>query len=306
MNLTSEIFDSMAALDKGYMIPIKALPLRYPAFVFRREKSYGVAIEIGDDIVVSECFNTVQFRTQNMVMYGGAAKKFLILACDRESAREQFATICSEFVFPGKNGEVRKRLLNDPLAWWKAWSELMGNSLKNHSPYEVLGEMITLVYLLRNNKEPKWIGPYAGVKDIEANDGYYEVKSTINRYDSNITISSQYQLNPNGKDLRLSFCRFEKSSDGFSINKTMNMLITLGLKKEAIEEALEKIGYSPGNSSLNQFYNLLEMRLYNVDPSFPAITAESFVGSKIPDGISKIQYTVNLDGITYTPILLAL
>lgn len=306
MNLTSEIFDSMAALDKGYMIPIKALPPQYPAFVFRRERSYGVAIEISDDIVVSECFNNVQIRTEMMVMPGCITKNYLILSCGRESVREQFATLCSEFVFPGKNGERRSLLLNDPLAWWKVWSELMGNALKTSSPYEVLGEMITLIYLLRNGKDPKWIGPYSGVKDIEAMDGYYEVKSTINRYESNIMISSQFQLKPNGKDLMLSFCRFEKSSDGVSINKAMSLLDTLGMKIESIAEALEKIGYSQGNSSLNQTYNILEMRLYRVNSSFPVITSESFIGGKIPDGISKIQYTVNLEGLEYTPVSLAL
>jgi hypothetical protein len=302
MNLTSEIFDSMAALDKGYMIPIKSLPSQYPAFVFRREKSYGVAIEIRDDIVVAECFTNAQIKAELMVMPGGITKNYLVLSSGRESVREQFATLCTEFVFPGKNGERRNLLLNDPLAWWKDWSELMGNALKNSSPYEVLGEMITLIYLLRNGKDPKWIGPYSGVKDIAAMDGYYEVKSTINRYESNIMISSQFQLKPNGKDLMLSFCRFEKSSDGISINKAMSLLDTLGMKRENLVEALDQVGYAQGNSSLNQAYNILEMRLYRVDSVFPVITSESFIGGKIPDGISKIQYTVNLEGLTYTPL----
>jgi hypothetical protein len=44
---------------------------------------------------------------------------------------------------------------------------------------------------------------------------------------------------------------------------------------------------------------MLEKRIYTVDEDFPKITAESFKGDVIPHAIVAINYTVDLDGISY-------
>ena len=67
-----------------------------------------------------------------------------------------------------------------------------------------------------------------------------------------------------------------------------------------LELEIERQGFERGANIRNKKYKLLEKRKYEVDDSFPQITQASFKGEKYPDAITHIEYTINLDGITYT------
>ena len=45
-----------------------------------------------------------------------------------------------------------------------------------------------------------------------------------------------------------------------------------------------------------------EILLYRVDQDFPTVTPSSFKGDVLPAGITKISYTVDLTGLTPTPL----
>ena len=53
---------------------------------------------------------------------------------------------------------------------------------------------------------------------------------------------------------------------------------------------------------MNEKYRILEARLYNIDENFPKITLKSLKNEKLPKGIIKIEYIVELDDIEYESI----
>lgn len=297
MDTLEEIREYFAATQNGARV-LKSLPPEFTAMVIRNDESYGVAIEFDDERDISEKFANSRLFTQNLGI-SGTEKKYLILNCALDSLRYEFATVCTQFVEPGLNGTDRKKLLLNPLSWWKQWRELLGNSITNHDAYNVIAEMMVLENLYRRDKSVEWTAVIAGSHDIESNDGSYEVKSTVKRYGAMITISSQHQLK-SLKRLYLYFCRLERSKEGVSINDMRDKLIQDGYDREKMEQQLYQLGYEKGASIREEKYKALEKRKYEVDDRFPKIVETSFKGNHLPNSVIHITYTIDLDGLEYT------
>ena len=296
MSILEEIRECFASTQNGAR-DLKSMPAAYPAMVIRNNEGYGVAIEYKNEKDISEKFANSCLFTQ-VIRENNEKRKYLILRCTRDSLRYEFATVCAQFVDPGIDGIDRKNLLNNPLDWWKQWRELLGNAITNKNVYSVIAEMAVLDDLYRQDSSIEWSAVMAGNHDIEGDNGSYEVKSTTKRYGASITISSQYQLQ-SLKRLYLYFCRLEHSKEGISINDMKNRLIADGYDKEKIEQQLYYLGYEKGTSAREEKYKILEKRKYIVDDKFPRIVDSSFKGDQIPNSVTQITYTVDLDGLEY-------
>lgn len=297
MAILEEIREYFASTQNGAR-DMKSLSPEYPAMVIRSNEGYGVAAIFDDERDISEKFANSKLYTQTLAI-GGEEKKYLILSCALGSLRYEFATVCAQFVEPGIEGVDRKNLLEDPLAWWKQWRELLGNAISQRQPYSVIAEMIVLDELYIHDNTIEWSAVNAGSHDIEGNQESYEVKSTIKRYGATITIAGQHQLQ-SLKRLQLYFCRLEKSKIGVSINDMKNKLVSDGYDKEKIEQQLYHLGYEYGSSVREEKYKVLEKRKYEVDEKFPKITKSSFKNDHIPESVIQITYTIDLDGLEYT------
>ncbi len=296
MGTLEEIRECFASTQNGAR-DLKTVPNEYPAMVIRNNEGYGVAIEYNNEKDISEKFANSRLFTQ-VIREGDNEKKYLVLSCMRDSLRYEFATVCAQFVEPGLDGIDRKNLLEDPLNWWKQWRELMGNAISDRNAYSVIAEMMVLDHLYQNDNSVEWAAVMSGSHDIEGDNGSYEVKSTIKRYGASITISSQHQLQ-SLKRLYLYFCRLERSKEGISINDMKDNLIAGGYDKEKIEQQLYHLGYEKGASVREEKYKILEKRKYEVDDKFPRIVDSSFKGDRIPDFVTQITYTIDLDGLEY-------
>lgn len=297
MELLEEIRECFASTQDGAR-KIKTLPAEYPAIVIRNNEGYGVAIEFNDSRDVSEKFANSRLFTAILII-GGEEKKYLILSCMLDSLRYEFATVCAQFIEPGIDGIDRKNLIAQPLEWWKRWRELLGNAISNKEAYSVIAEMLVLDRLFVNDKSVEWTAINAGSHDIEGDNNSYEVKSTIKRYGSTITISGQHQLQSK-KKLQIYFCRFEKSKEGISVNNLVKELLIHGYDRDKLEKELYQLGYEKGSSIREVKYKVLEKRIYEVNDEFPKITNTSFKENHIPDSIIQITYTIDLDGLNYT------
>lgn len=297
MELLKEIRECFASINNQGARNLKTISNEYPAMVIKNNGEYGVAIEYTEEKEISERFANSHLFTQ-IIEKENKPQRYLILSCTKEELRYEFATVCAQFVEPGINGSDRKKLLADPLNWWKKWKELMGNAISNKSPYSVIAEMMVLDSLYKEDTSVEWAAVRSGVHDIEGNDKSYEVKSTIKRYGASITISSKYQLE-SLKRLYLYFCRLERSPQGVSINDMKDKLINNGYDKEKIEQQLYQLGYEKGASVREEKYRILEKRKYEVDDKFPRIVDSSFKGDHIPDSVTQITYTIDLDGLEY-------
>lgn len=295
--IISEIRSGFASLQNGYRI-IESAGSDNKAFVIRETDRYGVGLICDDDLEVNEKFANCRLETKKILLEGHVWENYLIFSCIFEEYRNEFAIIAGDFVEPGENNTKRQEILRYPLKWWEKWKNLIGNGIVNKEVYSVIGEMLIFEKIYKKNRMAKWTGGHFGTYDIETKNGGYEVKSTLKKYESTISVSSQYQLTKK-KPLELHFCRFEKSEHGYSINDLSEKLINLGYDSIALENQLNKLGLEKGTSSRKEKYNLLEWRIYTVDENFPCITMDSFKNGELPHGIIKIVYTVDLEGINY-------
>jgi hypothetical protein len=296
MVILNELKSFFASKENGAVL-LESMPINYPAYAVRRHGIFGVAIEWGFDKNVSEFFSSVHLHTVHSTIEG-ENKNLLVLSSDREEYRNEFASVCAQFIDPGENGRYRVALLEDPIEWWKSWKNLLGNASLERTPYTVLCEMIALHHVLSFDPTAQWTASQSGTHDIESERECYEVKSTKMRYGSTITISSQHQLLA-PKPLSLFFVRVEESPTGVSINAMADILVSSGYDSVLLENQLAKMRYEKGASDRDKKYAILEKRVYVVDDSFPRITAESFKGDVIPSSILSITYTVDLEGIPY-------
>ncbi|MCM3609960.1 PD-(D/E)XK motif protein [Planococcus sp. MERTA32b] len=295
MKSIEEIRNYFSSIKPGNLIQLSSYGDKYPAWVFRDHGKFGVAIEVSNSFNINERFSNARFYTEKIWM-NNEELNFLWLSSSTEELRYEFASICAVFLDVGINGEDRIRILEDPLEWWNSYKELVGNKTYLKEPYSLLGEMISFYYIYRFDKTATWGGPKAASIDISSINELVEVKSTVLKYDNVIQVSSQYQLSVD-RDQSLYFCRFEEADYGYSINDLATRLISNGYPEEKLEEVLTSQGFEKNMSIRDKKYELLEMKKYKIDSSFPIIDFNSVVPSKFADHIIKITYTIDLTGI---------
>jgi SOS-response transcriptional repressor LexA len=274
------------------------LPEPYSAYTYRNAGVYGLAIEFPNEVEINESANEVVFSTQTILKESGE-QKFLLLTCLDEEYRNEFAELSCSFVEPGTNGEKREALLKDPLSWWNRWTELLGDRKSKKGSYDVLAELMALDYLYKQDKTVRWAASEEGTHDIESQNHSYEVKSTVKKSESHITISSRFQLE-SVNELSLFFFRLECSEAGFSINDVVESLVKHGYDRNLIESQLGEKGLVKGRSTRGIKYTVLEARWFDVDEKFPKIVEKSFKNNTFPQNIIKILYTIDLEGLDYS------
>lgn len=302
MDVLEEIRHGLANLDaSGRMLPITALPADAPAWVFREDAYFGVAVEVPDGLPVAEGFAGARLRTADRLVDGNVCR-LLRLECSIQALRNEFAVVCAQMVTPGTDGATRAALVADPLGWWERWRHLLGNAVVSQTAYATLGEMLALERLLLHGEQVEWLGPLGGTVDLVTPEASYEVKSTVSRYDARIHISGQFQLAlSERRPLALLHYRFEPAASGESINSVCTRLVEAGISRRHLEKLLTTCGLEAGCSARNESFNLLESRLFPVDAAFPRITPASFMGGTLPAGVVHVEYQVDLSGLANEP-----
>ncbi len=292
LDLLDDIREGFANLQPDSICPLHALPEMFPGWVYRDGDAYGVAIEVPPRDPISARFSGARLRT---VLRHDILQ--LRLECCRTALRNEFAVLGAQFLTPGDGGTARIALTADPLAWWRQWTLLLGNSIRAPQAYSVLGELLAYERLLARGDSPSWVGPYGSSQDIETPTASYEVKSTVSRYGSVVRISSQFQIRQVGKPLFIVHQRLEPSSDGDSVQSVIARLRQTDVLLDDAENLLAQLGLEEGAEARLATYKLLESSLYPVDEMFPGITLNSFVGGVMPTGVVALEYDVELTGL---------
>ena len=270
----------------------------YPAWTIKLQNEYGVAIPIDKTIEVFEKFSGAKLYTDTMIIDENFPVHVLLLTTELSSIKIPFATLCAELILPGEKGQERKEIVENPVLWWEQWKELLGNKNIDDRVYDVLGELMTVLYLSKEGEQPIWNGPCASTYDIDCDETYFEVKSSITRNRRQITLSNHFQLDPpDGKILKLIFCQFEPAQTGYTINSVVEELVQQGYSRDDLNQKLELLGLEKKKSARNRCYDLHSMLMYKIDDKFPAIKESSFVNGVLPVGVESITYTVSLDGV---------
>lgn len=305
MSLKDEIKSNWKTDIVGFAQSIASLNSDgFPGWTVKYLDCYGVAIPYSGEETINESFSNAKIRSDILNVNKGVQQKAIILTADFSVAKEPFSFLCEALVSPGLNGANRLSIAGSPVEWWQEWKELLGNRDIDEIIYDTLGELCALEYYVKNGEEADWGGPDSATYDIELKEGYVEVKSTTSRSKKEITISSQFQLDPPGKNLDLIFCQFEKSvNNGISIDSVVNDLVNLGISKDYLNSRLSKKGLDDGKSARRRQFILHDMLRYHINEDFPRISPASFIGGVLPLGITKITYTVSLDGLNSESLL---
>ena len=255
----------------------------------------GVGIEVDAEINHQSSFNHALLKTDSA---GIPNKNYLMLLSTRKDLRIEFSYFC--FLFLSEAREVK----SDPVAWWARLTELIGNAKRSERVYPVLAELIVWRELMKRFPEQKWYwgGPQGELHDLEGTSAHVEVKSTLSAETRHVQVSSHGQLVvSDDKPLWIAFVRMSAAPNlTESIDK---LVIDLGAWPDIQDNLVTGIEVSkllPGNPVRMYTYHAYDIEFYRVDQYFPKLTADSFVGGVIPEGIKAITYTVDLDVLSPT------
>lgn len=261
--------------------------------IIRMNKTrYGIGLPVSEEVEINEKFANCRIQTISIEKpnSGGVKEKIAVLSCSSPGLLRHFVSLALDFLNPDNRIQIYK----DPLSWWKDWTRLTGNAMRLKKPASLIAELLVLNELTEKGVNPKWGGSSQAIHDIETDEGDVDVKSTLSHSEHLVTIHGEFQL-ADEKNMDLAFCRLEQSKSGHSISSLVQNLVSNGWDESYLSEELEKLGYEPGSSVVDEKYKLIEKKYYPVDNEFPRIVPASFINGEIPSGVSKINYTVNLD-----------
>lgn len=277
---------------------IESIDSSYPSYILKNNDIYGVAIPYYEDEIITESFSNMDFGTQKLNFDGSGPETYLTLTSKDFKYKDEFSHLCLDFIYPGHNGENRERLLENPLSWWVRWRDLVGNRIRNQKPYSVVAELLTIKRLQElGNEEIHWFELESPTHDIETLNAKYEVKSSLTKRKTEISISSQFQLSSEFP-LFVIYYRMEESADGFSVDDVVDLISTPENKMD-YNIKLSEYGLPQGSTARKIKYTVLESRKYEVNENFPILKLSDINNEQLLLHLQRLNYTIDLTGIDF-------
>lgn len=275
-------------------LPIPSLPKEYPAILYKEPNEYGVAFNFND-------VRDIKYKFVNVILesrYIGQ-QKILYLHSKSIIEVEKYAMIAECFLDP-KN---REYILNNPYDWCEEWKNIFGNAKKKMLVSDLIAELITYKELLKNNKNVSWGASEKTTHDFEMPDFSVEVKSTINKTNTIVSINSSYQLKGD-KPIYLYFCRLEKVKFKNTINSLIKDLVNMGVDESVLEAELFNLGYQKGVKERDESFDILEIRSFDISKGvLPVIDLDKLNKFAGTNNIIAYRFELDLSGVEYTKVL---
>ncbi|QWB96608.1 PD-(D/E)XK motif protein [Mycoplasmatota bacterium] len=297
-DLRSELI-SLEMLPKNMIKNISSRNGQYKTFIAKDVNTYGVAIMNPNNNIVNEKFLNVYIKNMEFTI-SDMTLPVLYLFTNNDIEIIHFVFLAESFLEISNENTI----IEEPLLWIEQWKNMLGDSKKRYKVYDVIGELITLNYCLEKKQEVHWQASQMGVHDIESEHESIEVKSSIKRSETRITINSAFQLFSEKQEF-LYYCRFESNPMGtYSINSLSKKIAEAGYNIDKLEMELSKLGYPKGISTRENSFNLIEFRKYKIEKeTFPQISLEKI--NELSPKKNIVSYTIELDlsGIQYKNII---
>jgi hypothetical protein len=85
------------------------------------------------------------------------------------------------------------------------------------------------------------------------------------------------------------------ASGGNTLNELITDLIELGADRAKLKSLVAQAGIrQPDLEADAPAFRVIEHRVYEVDSSFPAVTSRSFTNGRIPPGVMRLRYLIDL------------
>lgn len=292
-NLRNDIL-MIKAMTNYSSVVIPSLPEDYPAILYKEPNEYGVAFNFDDDRDIKNKFVNVILESKYI-----GQQKILYLHSKNIIEIEKFALIAENFLDP-KN---RQYILNNPYDWCDEWKNIFGNAKKKPLISDLIAELVVYKLLLNKRKDISWGASSKTTHDFELSDCSVEVKSTINKTNSLVSINSNYQLKGD-KPLYLYFVRLERIKFKNTINSLISDLVSMGLDESSLEAEMNNLGYPKGIKERDESFDILEVRSYDVmNESFPKIDLDQLNKLAGTNNIIAYKLELDLNGMKYEKII---
>lgn len=243
----------------------------------------------------------VQIR-QAVLQENGESLAFLDVVCLVPRLNDLFAEVASDMleallVDPSDPPRICHQVL-------ERWRELLDRPdprlLGPQQLAGLFGELLFVKELAR--RDPKhgidaWTGPAKSQHDLMRGSLAVEVKTTTVREGRIVQIHGAEQLEaPSRGDLFLAFVRLDVEGDGTSVPQLVEEILDQGVERRTLLELLSQAGYDPAKSLEYErpLFTVREQRLYAVVDDFPRIVGESFAQRRVPPGVLRLRYDVDL------------
>lgn len=213
---------------------------------------------------------------------------------------DMLTALPDDFDYPDR---VCRRVLNQ----WREFLIPEPNQLPDKSKLVgIWGELWMLYQLAKRSSGVlrMWTGPSGSRFDFLKDMTALEVKSTLQRKGTMITIHGHDQLeSPEGGFLFFAVLKLEERPvGGKSISDMIDQLVEAGIERGQLLTTLLKVDLTPDMISQTDGLrlHLNEWSLYKVDEDFPKIISTSFKNDALPSGVLSINYQIDLS--TQPPI----
>ncbi|MEC5191729.1 MULTISPECIES: PD-(D/E)XK motif protein [unclassified Arthrobacter] len=242
---------------------------------------------------------TFGYRT---ITVAGKQQAFLALQCLAERVRSQFSLLADDIMDavaadPGKADRLTRQTVD-------RWKELLRDDkprLLGQSQLSGLyGELLFLEQLAFHHGPwalRSWTGPQGNRHDFEFENASFEVKTTMSNNNMIVGFHGARQLEAtDGLPLYVAAYQIERTPQGDSIPTVLERLYDSGIDRLDMLRLLEKVGYFESDSGHYAAHRFLALssKTLAVGSDFPRITRETMPMPGMLDGISALQYSVDL------------
>lgn len=164
----------------------------------------------------------------------------------------------------------------------------------------LVGELQVMRRLVTHNlvATETWTGPFELRHDFRRGIHAIEVKTSGRSDKTRVSIHGIDQLAPPaGGTLHLAHVRLERVENGqLSVGSVYDGLLRSGADQKTLETGLEALGCSdPHGQEWNRLsFDLEGLNVYRVLEGFPRITRSSFIGGFLPEGVTALEYQIDL------------
>jgi hypothetical protein len=233
---------------------------------------------------------------------------YLDVVCLREELRWLFSSFIADVLLRfERHPDVAPQTIVKTC--FTAWRALFagGRRMTIKQLAGLYGELHILERLLRQSPDAleRWRGPLGDPHDFVSPGIDLEVKTTLSSEDEIVHIHGLDQLaQPPGGQLHLVYLRVETpSEDGDSLGAIIHR-ITNTDRQEKLPGLLSAAGLDASEQDAHRdlTFGLTSERWYEVDPSFPRLTRDTFPRGDVPDGLADFRYTLDLSSVPVVPL----
>lgn len=235
---------------------------------------------------------------------GGITRKFVDITCQISELKELFSYIVIDLLEAVQVPHVStSRICSQVL---ERWRELLassrGTGISTEKLIGLYGELIYLRELVSRRliSLDCWKGPEGGKHDFSDGRLAVEVKTSMVRHGRVVSIHGHQQLEiPSDGELYFAVVKVEEGSEtDLSVPDLVSSILSYGVSASELIDRLSKMGYFVVDTDTyrTRKYRVTENSLYSVDASFPKIISGSFIEGRMPAGVVRLDYQIDLTG----------